>query len=108
MKPEPVHQGVWAHAERDSDNDASFEMLCDQQESIKTREDLACFIQALGDDVRAHPTWWQNKTLDSYLDALVSVTESLGQRFKNRGEALPEQPTWKLVGDLLLAARIYE
>jgi len=108
MTSRPEQQASWIHAERDRDNDASFETLCEQQESIKTREDLASFVQALSDDVRAHPTWWENTALDSYLDALVSVTESLDQRFKNHGETLPEQPTWRLVGDLLLTARIYE
>ncbi len=109
MRPDSGQQPPWwVRGERDSDNDVSFEVLCDQQEAIRTREDLASFIQALSDDLRAHPTQWENVSLNSYLDALVAVTESLDQRFKNLGDTLPEQPTWKIVGDVLLTARIYE
>jgi hypothetical protein len=83
-------------------------VLCDQQEGVETREDLASLILALRNDLLTHPKWWENTSLEGYLDALAAVTESLGQRFQNLGETLPDQPTWKLVGDILLAARVYE
>jgi hypothetical protein len=28
--------------------------------------------------------------------------------FKNRGEAVPEQPTWKTLAQILCAAKVYE
>lgn len=108
MWPEHERNDSQISAERDSDDDLTFSALCDQQESIVTREHLASFIQVLSNDLRAHPGSWKNMSLESYLDALAAVTESLAQRFQNLGETLPEQPTWKIVGDLLLTARIYE
>ena len=94
--------------ERDADADETLVPLADQQEAIETREDFARFVEALRDDVRAHPTWWENNTFESYLDALAAVADSLDQLFKNQGQTLPEQPTWRIVADMLLAARIYE
>lgn len=105
-KPDQIHYDPsW---ERDSDADETLVALADQQEAIETREDFARFVEALRDDLRAHPTSWENTDHAAYLDALASVAESLAQRFKNLGETLPEQPTWSIVGDILLAARIYE
>ena len=108
METDSEQDPWWVRGERDSANDATFEALCHQQEAIETREDLASFIQALSGDVRLHPTWWQNTSLEGYLYALAAVVESLDQRFKNQGNTVPAQPTWQLVGDVLLAARIYE
>lgn len=108
MWSEHEQKKSYISAERDSDDDSTFNVLCDQQESIVTREHLASFIQALSHDLHAHPSSWQNTNLESYLGALAAVTESLAQRFQNLGETLPEQPTWKIAGDLLLTARIYE
>ena len=78
-------------------------------ETIETREDLAQFIQALLEDLRADPKAWENPELERYLDALASWTKSMDGYFKNvRGQPAPEQPTWRVVGYMLLAARIYE
>ena len=94
--------------ERDSDADETLVPLAAQQEAVATREDLARFVDALRDDLRAHPTWWENTDLGAYFDALASVVRSLDQRVVHAGETLPPHPTWRLVADVLLAARIYE
>lgn len=85
-----------------------FDALCDQLDRIDTRHDFVAFLGALRDDLRAYPQSWENGTLPDYLDVLAVVTESLEQRFTNLGETLPEQPTWRLVADILLTARNYE
>lgn len=94
------------------DSDTTFEALCDQQEAIETRDDLISFVEALRDDLRAHPTSWENGSLDAYLDVLATTVNAAEQLVKNRGERWPEQPTWpfvwRLFGDLLLATRIRE
>lgn len=94
--------------ERESDADETLGLLVAQQEAIETREDFVRFVEALYDDLRAHPTSWENNALEAYLDALASLTKSLDKRFENEGLMLPEQPSWRVVGDMLLTARIYE
>jgi hypothetical protein len=65
---------------------------------IETREDFVRFGEVLGDDLRAHPTWWENNTHESYLGALAAVADSLDQGFKNQGQrarfsARPRRPS---------------
>ena len=100
-----IDYSLW---ERNADADETLVPLADQQEAIETREDFVRFVEALRNDLRAHPTWWENNTLESYLDALAAVADSLDQGFKNRRHTLPEQPTWRIVADMLLTAGIYE
>lgn len=108
MDESSLRQNWFGHHERDSDADETLVPLADQQEAIESREDFVHFVEALRDDLRAHPTWWENTSLEGYLDAIASLTESLDQSFKNQGISLPEQPSWKILGDILLTARIYE
>ena len=83
--------------------------LDDLVETIETRQDLAHFIDALVRDLKTNEQAWENPELERYLDALASWTESMDGYFHNvRGQPAPEQPTWRLVGYMLLAARIYE
>ncbi len=81
--------------------------LCDQQEEIETREDFVAFVEALRDDFQTHQSW-ENPNIYAYLDALASFTQHLDQHVRNLGEILPAQPTWKIIGYMLLAARKYE
>lgn len=51
---------------------------------------------------------WENNSLERYLDALAALGESLPQVYANRGEVMPEQPTWQMVARLLVRATGYE
>lgn len=59
-------------------------------------------------DLRTHPTAWENPTLERFLDALAARLEALPTLYLNRGEQLPDQPTWKLLAETLVAASGYE
>jgi hypothetical protein len=79
-----------------------------ESEDVKTREDLAVFIRGLRADLAAHAEQWENPDLDRYLRALAAVVEDLDGGFMNRGEAVPTEPSWGLVAELLDTAKIYE
>ncbi len=51
---------------------------------------------------------WENNTLARYLEALAVLAEALPNVYANRGEAMPEQPTWEMLGVLLTGASGYE
>ena len=72
---------------------------------IRTREDLALFLASLARSTKDAPERWENNTLGSFLDALAAWTEDMDGYFTNRGEEVPEQPSWALIGQMLLAAR---
>jgi len=77
-------------------------------ETVSSRQDLAAFIQSLMSDFEADPERWENNHLIAYLDGLGGWTQDMHGYFQNRGEQVPEQPSWRLIGLMLLAARYYE
>jgi hypothetical protein len=82
--------------------------LREQAEKIQTREDLVVFIHHLVRDLRTRPERWENASLDAYLAAIAAWVQDMEDDYRNRGETAPQHPTWKHVGEILLAARIYE
>jgi hypothetical protein len=76
--------------------------------SVESRQDLARFVLALKQDLIDHPDDWENVSLEGFLDALSAWIGSMHGYFKNQGLSEPDNPDWKLVGMMLLAASMYE
>jgi hypothetical protein len=75
---------------------------------IKSKEDLAGFVEALREDLLRNPDSWENPTLESYLDAMAAWIRSMDNYRRNIGEQPSEIPTWEVFADILSAAKIYE
>ena len=75
---------------------------------VETREDAAETVRAMLSDLRSHPGAWENATLERYLEALAASLTDLDGAYATRGEKLPDQPTWRLVAELLVMASDYE
>jgi hypothetical protein len=82
--------------------------LNDQLPHLHSREDLAALVRGLADEFRRKPEEWENQDLSSYLEAMAAWVDDIDGYFRNRGEAVPVQPTWKTLGQILLAAKVYE
>ena len=82
--------------------------LHEQVDTIETRDELVAFINSLRDDLIANPKQWENSTLETFLGALASWTEDMDGFYVNRGREIPRTPSWKTLGEMLAAARIYE
>ena len=82
--------------------------LQEQAGKIHTRDDLALLIHRLVQDLRTCPERWENTSLEAYLAAMAAWLQDMDGYCHNRGETAPQYPTWKHVGEILLAARIYE
>jgi hypothetical protein len=82
--------------------------LHDHAESIQSRADLVAFIRALRRDLEQHQDDWENPNLSSFLEALAAWTEDIDGYFENLGRPAPEQPSWWLLGQMLVAAKSYE
>ncbi|MGI8554126.1 MAG: DUF7660 family protein [Dehalococcoidia bacterium] len=77
-------------------------------ESMEGRDDLVAFIRTLRCSLTDNPSSWENADLMTYLDALAAWIEDMDGYFRNRGEAVPERPSWQLLAQMLSAARVYE
>jgi hypothetical protein len=75
---------------------------------IQSRQDFIIFLHALGARLHQKPQAWANGDRASYLEALTAWVEDREGYYRNRGEEVPEQPTWKTLGQILLAATVYE
>ena len=83
----------------------SAEMLAD---SVQNRDDLVQFIQALRADLRDNPDDWENTSLDDYLEAMAAWIDDCDGYYKNTGQPIPKTPSWKMLADILMAAKMYE
>lgn len=75
---------------------------------IQSKSDLAAFIEALAEDLRSHPDDWENHTLDRYVAALARWVADSDGFYANQGLEAPTAPSWRNVGEMLLAAKTYE
>ena len=77
-------------------------------ENIATREDLVKFIEALANESSSASKNWENEDLPSFLEAMAAWVEDMDGYYQNKGESMPNQPSWKTIGEILKAATIYE
>lgn len=77
-------------------------------DSIRSREDFVSFVRMLLFDLRDNAEEWENNVLESYLEAIAAWVDDMEGYYQNRGEPVPEYPTWKTFAEILLAAKIYE
>lgn len=82
--------------------------LYDQVDRVVTREDFVAFLAAALADLQDRPEEWENRTLENFLEAWGAWVGSMPGWCANRGEAVPEQPDWRLLAGMVMAARIYE
>jgi len=82
--------------------------LDEQVDQIQTRKDFVAFVRALLKDLSDHPERWENNDLQSFLDALSAWVEDMDGYYLNRGEPMPKEPSWRVLAQMLLAAKIYE
>ncbi len=76
--------------------------------AVRSREDLVDFIRELVRDYHENREHWENATLDQYVAALAAWAEDMDGYFRNRGEPVPQSPSWNTIAMMLLAARQYE
>jgi hypothetical protein len=82
--------------------------LTEHSSSIRSRGDFVEFVKSLTKDLRDNPTSWENVTLERFLEALGACVEDMDGYYLNQGKPLPAQIDWQIVGEMLMAARIYE
>ncbi|WP_241640780.1 DUF7660 family protein [Rosenbergiella epipactidis] len=82
--------------------------MLDDYFPISSKDDLVKFISALAEDFKENPDEWENRDLSSYLEAMASWIEDMDGYYENTNQTLPNDTSWKVFSDILMAARIYE
>ena len=75
-----------------------FMTLAEYNKSIRSRKDFAAFARALSEDLHDNPETWENGSLERFLAALAAWAEG----------GSGKQPDWRVVGDMLMAAKVHE
>ena len=76
--------------------------------TINQKKDFVNFVELLLEDLRNNPNDWENKTLESYLEAIGSWTEDMERFYINNQLPIPENVNWSVIANILLAAKMYE
>jgi hypothetical protein len=74
----------------------------------ESRSDFVAFVRALRRSFEEDPAQWENQDLSSYLDALAAWVEDMDGYFQGTEQEPPDRPSWKLLAQMLAAARVYE
>jgi len=82
--------------------------IIEAHSKIENKNDLANFIAVLRVDYKNNPNSWENRDLESFLDAMHSWVAAMENYYRNHHTPMPPQPTWKMFADILMGARIYE
>ena len=79
-------------------------------QQIHSRADFITYLRALQSHLQQRPEEWENRDLASFLNAMVAWVEDMDGYYQNRSECVPDQPSWKTLGEILLAlaSRVYE
>ncbi len=77
-------------------------------DEVTGRRELAVFLNELLLWLESSPESVPNSTLAEFLSGASGWVEDLDGYFLNRGEPVPDQPTWALVAAIFAAAAIYE
>lgn len=75
---------------------------------VSNRQDFINFVRALRDDFKAEPDTWQHVNIAAYLEAIASWTEDMYSYRAHVGDPMPEECSWRLFSETLLAAKYYE
>jgi hypothetical protein len=82
--------------------------LPEQAHRVETRDDLVALIVVLVADLKANPDAWDNKDLPSFMEAIAGWVEDMDGYYRNTGQDFSKLSVWRVIADLLMAARIYE
>lgn len=78
------------------------------QEKITDRETFLELCYELYSDLLKHHEKWENPTLERYLEAMMGWIEDMDGYYINKGMEPPKELSWKVLGDIMIAARSYE
>jgi hypothetical protein len=80
----------------------------DDLRHVRDHTDVQRVVERMRADLLEHPDEWENPTLERYLAGLSALIRDVDGLLSNRGEQLPERPSWALIAELLVGGTGYE
>ncbi|MBS0425349.1 MAG: hypothetical protein JSR71_13250 [Proteobacteria bacterium] len=77
-------------------------------ENVRLKEDFINFIQELSNDFKKNINSWENRSVDSYLEAVADWVEGMDNYYINMNKPVPQNINWKVLADIFMAAKMYE
>ena len=77
-------------------------------EDVRTKADLAAFLDELAVRVHDDPDGIENVALDRFIEAAGAWVSSMDGYFEHRERSLDDVPRWELIASIFAAALIYE
>jgi hypothetical protein len=82
--------------------------LQQELQSVDSRDDLAAWIDYLRQDYVSNADTWENRDLPTYLEAMAAWLRDMDGYYSRTGLDPQAPPTWRQIGEILLAAKMYE
>lgn len=85
--------------------------MSDQLSNFKVtyRQSLISFLDLLTQDFLQNPDDWENKTLDTFLEALGAYATDIQGYYDNTGKKVnADEPSWQTFADIFKGATMYE
>ncbi len=77
--------------------------------TIQTRQDFVEFLNELLEDYQTNKAAWENKDLESFLEAMSRYADGIDGFYKNTNQNIDaDSASWKVFADMFMGARIYE
>ena len=75
---------------------------------VGSRDDFLKFLNYLKKDLENNDNEWENNNIKDYIKAIFNFTSDIEGYYKNMGESVDaEAITWRMVSQILLAAKVY-
>jgi hypothetical protein len=76
--------------------------------SVNSRAEFVRFVNDLNIEYKTNRNEWENDNLENFLCGLSGFSNDMAGFYKNMGESVDvEVITWRMVAQMLLAAKVY-
>ncbi|RTQ50133.1 hypothetical protein EJV47_10885 [Hymenobacter gummosus] len=77
-------------------------------DEVNSKQDFLLFLAELQRDLLTNPEDWENHTLPAFLDAMSRWVADMEGYYRNTGQEIPRQVSWRVFANIIQAASIYE
>lgn len=82
--------------------------LTERARTTETREDFVEFLREFRADFASGHSGWVNADLPTFLEAMAAWINDMDGYYRNAGQNSSDLTPWRIMADILMAARIYE
>jgi hypothetical protein len=75
---------------------------------IKTKNDFISFVYELRKNYKENSESWENDDIGTFLGALAAWVEDMDGFYLNQNQSIHQKLDWKIIADMLSAAKSYE